>query len=76
MKLIYVEFVFRNYIIILFIEENVNKIFKKNGFVNNDKMIMILILFGVFIFIFFFCIVCIIYRRGKRCIFYILFCCM
>lgn len=46
-------------------EENVNKTFKKNGPAINDEVTMIPILYGVLISISFFCIACIIYRKGK-----------
>lgn len=65
-KSIHVEIVSKKDITTSSAEENVNKTVKKNGPANNDEMIIIPILSGVLIPISFFCIACIIYRRGKR----------
>lgn len=65
-KSIHVEIVSRKDITTSSAKENVNKTVKKNGLANNDEMIMIPILSGVLIPISFFCIACIIYRKGKR----------
>lgn len=43
---------------------NANKTLKKNEFAINDEVTMIPILYGALISISFFCIACIIYRKG------------
>lgn len=65
-KSIHVEIVSKKDITTSSAEENVNKTVKKNGPANNDEMTLIPILYGVLTSISFFCIVCIIYRGGKR----------
>lgn len=55
-KLIQVEIVSRN----------AHKTLKKNEFAINDEMTMIPILYGILTSIAFFCVVCIIYRKGRK----------
>lgn len=48
------------------VSRNANKTLKKDYSAINDEIVMIPILYGVVISISLFCIVCIIYRKGRK----------
>lgn len=55
------------------VSRNANQTLEKNKVAIDDEMTMIPVLYGVLISISFFCMVCIIYRKGRKLIFLIFF---